>query len=219
MRVVAMLSDSLIMVAMRRTVGKDEKSSGRSIHSATISMRTESAIEVASPTSMRKAGIGRNSAVSMTTMPSAKKMSRPFRAVLEGMLSLIAILDTGHEGGAMRPGSRTLNLQACAKMGGGAVRSRTSGLPLASQRSKLAVQPFDPARLASLYRRNGLLSARQPEGDGKPVYLAPTDGYGGDLPGGRPDRNVQFSAGLPGPTADRRRAARQEQEIKRRHRQ
>ena len=80
MRVVAMLSDRRSMVAIKRMVGKDEKSSGRAIHSATIRISTDSAIEKARPTSIRKAGIGRNSTARMTTMPSAKKTSRPFLA-------------------------------------------------------------------------------------------------------------------------------------------
>ena len=93
MRVVAMLSDSRSIVAISRMVGKDEKSSGRWIHSATIRISTDSAIEKASPISIRKAGIGRNSTARMTTMPSAKKTSRPFLAGPRRaeMLSLIAI--------------------------------------------------------------------------------------------------------------------------------
>ena len=92
MRVVAMLRDSRSIVAMSSTVGNEEKSSGRWIHSATIRISTESAIEKARPMSMRKAGIGRNSTARMMTMPSAKKMSRPFLATAPGwMLSLIAI--------------------------------------------------------------------------------------------------------------------------------
>src|SRR3569832_904583 len=92
MRVVAMLSDSLSIVAMSSTVGKDEKSSGRWIHSATIRISTESAIEKARPISMRKAGIGRNSTARIKTKPSAKKTSRPFFATMpDGSGSLIAI--------------------------------------------------------------------------------------------------------------------------------
>ena len=79
-RVVAMLSDRRSIVAISRMVGKDEKSSGRWIHSATIRISTESAIEKARPMSIRKAGIGRNSTVRMKTMPIAKPTSRPFLA-------------------------------------------------------------------------------------------------------------------------------------------
>ena len=79
---VAMLSDSRSMVAISSTVGKDEKSSGRWIHSATIRISTDSAIEKARPMSMRKAGIGRNSTARMMTMPMAKKTSRPFLATV-----------------------------------------------------------------------------------------------------------------------------------------
>ena len=93
MRVVAMLSDSRSIVAISSTVGKDEKSSGRWIHSATIRISTESAIEKASPMSIRKAGIGRNSTARMMMMPMAKPTSRPFLATgLGAMLSLIAML-------------------------------------------------------------------------------------------------------------------------------
>ena len=48
-RVEAMFSASRNIVAMSSTVGKAEKSSGLSIHSPTIRIRTESAIERASP--------------------------------------------------------------------------------------------------------------------------------------------------------------------------
>ena len=68
-RVVAMLSDRRSIVAIRSTVGKDEKSSGRWIHSATIRISTENAIEKASPMSIRKAGIGRNRIDRMMMMP------------------------------------------------------------------------------------------------------------------------------------------------------
>ena len=74
---VAMLSDSLSMVAIRSTVGNEVKSIGRAIHSETIRIRTDKAIEKASPTSIRKAGMGRKRTARMTTTPSAKKMSRP----------------------------------------------------------------------------------------------------------------------------------------------
>src|SRR5262245_26676974 len=92
-RVVAMFSESRSIVAIRSTVGKDEKSSGRWIHSDTIRISTDSAIEKASPMSIRKDGIGRNSTARMTTMPMAKPTSRPFLAVacFGWMLSVIAI--------------------------------------------------------------------------------------------------------------------------------
>ncbi len=66
------------MVAISSTVGKAENSSGFWIQSATIRMRIDNAIEIASPRSMRNAGMGRNRIVRMTTMPSAKPMSRTF---------------------------------------------------------------------------------------------------------------------------------------------
>ncbi len=64
------------MVAISSTVGKDEKSSGRWIQSATMRMRTESAMEKASPTSTRTTGMGRNSTQRIDTMPNAKPTSR-----------------------------------------------------------------------------------------------------------------------------------------------
>ena len=76
-RVVAMLSASRSIVAISSTVGKAEKSSGLWIHSATIRISTDSAIENASPMSIRNAGSGRNSTVRMKTMPSAKPTSCP----------------------------------------------------------------------------------------------------------------------------------------------
>ena len=79
-RVVAMFSARRSSVATSSTVGKAEKSSGRSIHRATIRISTESAIEKASPMSMRKAGIGRKKIDRIATMPMAKPTSRPPRA-------------------------------------------------------------------------------------------------------------------------------------------
>jgi hypothetical protein len=57
--VVEMLSASLRIVATRSTVGKAENSSGLWIQSATIRMRTASAMESASPKSIMNAGTGR----------------------------------------------------------------------------------------------------------------------------------------------------------------
>ena len=70
-----MLSASRSIVAISSTVGKAEKSSGRWIHSATIRISTDSAIEKARPRSIRIGGIGRNRIVSMATMPTAKATS------------------------------------------------------------------------------------------------------------------------------------------------
>ena len=87
-RVVAMLSDRRSSVATSSTVGKAENSSGRSIHSATIRISTESAIDSASPMSIMKEGIGRKKIDRIATMPMAKPTSRPLRrgarAVLPG---------------------------------------------------------------------------------------------------------------------------------------
>ena len=77
MRVVAMLSDNRVMVAISRMVGKEEKSNGRWIHNATIRINTEKAMEKASPISIRNAGIGKNKIDRMITMPMAKVTSRP----------------------------------------------------------------------------------------------------------------------------------------------
>src|SRR3954447_8334823 len=74
-----MFSASRRIVAISNTVGKAEKSSGRWIHSATIKMRAESAIENARPRSIRNGGIGRNKIVSIGTIPPAKKASAPIR--------------------------------------------------------------------------------------------------------------------------------------------
>ena len=74
-----MLSARRSSVATSSTVGKAEKSSGRSIHSATIRISTDSAIEKARPMSIRKDGIGRKKIDRIATMPMAKPMSRPPR--------------------------------------------------------------------------------------------------------------------------------------------
>ena len=73
---VAMLSDSRSNVATRSTVGKAEKSSGLAIHKATMRISTDSAMDSASPRSIRKAGIGRKKTTRMPTMPAANAMSR-----------------------------------------------------------------------------------------------------------------------------------------------
>src|SRR6478735_4012782 len=78
-RVVATLSASRRIVAISSTVGKAEKSSGRWIHSATIRISADSAIEKARPRSIRIGGMGRNRIVSMATIPPAKKASAPNR--------------------------------------------------------------------------------------------------------------------------------------------
>ncbi len=75
-RVVAIDSARRIIVAISRTVGKAENSSGLSIHRATIRMRTASAMEKARPMSIRKVGIGRIRTPSIATTPMAKAMSR-----------------------------------------------------------------------------------------------------------------------------------------------
>ena len=67
------------MVAMSSTVGKDEKSSGRSIHNASISTSTDRAIEAARPMSMRTVGTGRNRMARIATTPPANSISRPAR--------------------------------------------------------------------------------------------------------------------------------------------
>ena len=72
-----MLSASRSIVAISSTVGKAENSSGFWIHSATIRISTESAIENASPMSIRIAGIGRNRTVRMKTIANAKPTSWP----------------------------------------------------------------------------------------------------------------------------------------------
>ncbi len=52
-------SDSRSIKDARRIVGKDEKSSGRSINNVSVKIRMASAKEAASPTSSTQAGIGR----------------------------------------------------------------------------------------------------------------------------------------------------------------
>src|SRR5581483_1607121 len=74
-RVVAMLSASRSRVAISRTVGNAEKSSGRWIHNATIRMSTASAMDSDRPMSITTPGSGRNSTVRMKTMPTAKPTS------------------------------------------------------------------------------------------------------------------------------------------------
>jgi hypothetical protein len=77
MRVVAMFIASRSIVAISRIVGNEENSSGRWIQSETIRIRTDRAIEKASPMSMRIGGSGRNRIARMATIPSAKPTSRP----------------------------------------------------------------------------------------------------------------------------------------------
>ena len=70
------------MVAISRTVGNAEKSSGRWIHNATMRMRTEKAIENDKPKSKINDGTGRNKTVKMTTMPAANPTSLPENLLL-----------------------------------------------------------------------------------------------------------------------------------------
>ena len=65
-RVEARLSDSRSIVASSSTVGKEEKSSGRSMNSATIRTSTEKVIESARPMSSTSGGSGRTSTESST---------------------------------------------------------------------------------------------------------------------------------------------------------
>ena len=89
-----MFSASRRIVAISNTVGKAEKSSGRWIHSATIKMRAESAIENARPRSIRTGGIGRNRIVSIATIPPAKKASAPIRRWAGGVA--VSVSAIGH---------------------------------------------------------------------------------------------------------------------------
>ncbi len=119
-RVVATLSDSRSSVAISSTVGKAENSSGRWIHSDTIRMSTENAIENARPMSIRIAGRGRNRTVRMTIMPAAKPISATLlRSTLPGMAATVAI-------GVLDPETWTRRLadQACVE-----VAKRRAGTP------------------------------------------------------------------------------------------
>jgi hypothetical protein len=92
-RVVAMLSDRRSSVATSRTVGNDENSSGFSIQSATMRISTESAIESASPRSMRSEGIGRKNTQRIRMIPSAKAISRrPCGAPVVGFARLAVVI-------------------------------------------------------------------------------------------------------------------------------
>ncbi len=93
-RVVATLSDNRSMVAISRTVGKAENSSGRWIHSETIRISTAKAMENARPTSIIIAGNGKNSTVRIVTMPTAKPMSRELliRFGVPGTATVVAML-------------------------------------------------------------------------------------------------------------------------------
>src|SRR5208337_2042054 len=122
-RVVEILSARRRTVATRSTVGKAENSSGFWIHSATIRMRTESAIDSARPKSIAIAGTGRKNKHRMRTMPTAKPMSLPPR--LAGAVG-IAVADMGHP---QAPGhgalEERLGGQACAR--GKEPRDRSGG--------------------------------------------------------------------------------------------
>ena len=119
-RVVAMFSERRSIVAISRMVGKEEKSSGRAIHSDTIRISTDSAMEQASPMSIRKDGIGRNRTQRMTTTPSAKNTSRPepfagADAVPAGIVPATAMVFRAQASGILR--SR-LGGKACARWDG-----------------------------------------------------------------------------------------------------
>ena len=112
-RVVAMLSASRNSVASSSTVGKAEKSSGLWIHSATMRMSTESAIENDRPMSMKVAGNGRNSTVRMKTMPMAKptSLAPPCSTALtlaaaDAAIVFLAWLCAEHGAGTLREGAQ-----------------------------------------------------------------------------------------------------------------
>src|SRR6266851_5405757 len=75
MRVEARLSARRSIVAISRTVGKVENSSGFWMNSATIRMRMDSVIEIARLKSSSQDGIGRMSTMRMATTPSASAIS------------------------------------------------------------------------------------------------------------------------------------------------
>ena len=95
-RVEATFSDSRSMVTTSNSVGKELKSSGRGIHSATIRISTDSDREIARPKSRITGGSGTKSTASTSVTPSAKATSRLRRprankAPRAVMLSVLAI--------------------------------------------------------------------------------------------------------------------------------
>src|SRR5690606_34085604 len=82
-RVEARLSARRSMVAMRRTVGKELKSSGFVINRQVIRITTEKVIEMARLKSSSQLGIGRIRTMRMQTTPSARPISlRPTACVM-----------------------------------------------------------------------------------------------------------------------------------------
>ena len=92
-RVVATLKASRSIVTMSRIVGKDENSSGRFTHSATMRISTAAAIEKARPASISRGGSGRNSTARISTIPAAKPMSVRPASRLSGRPPLV-VCDT-----------------------------------------------------------------------------------------------------------------------------
>src|SRR6266568_109559 len=91
-RVVPILSASRRIVASRSTVGKAENSSGRLIQSDTIRINADSAIETASPRSIRIGGIGKIRIVTIVTIPRANSTSlSSSRRAPAGITSAFAI--------------------------------------------------------------------------------------------------------------------------------
>src|SRR5262245_54747977 len=122
-RVVAIFSDRRVMVAISKMVGNEENSSGFWIHNATIRISTEKAIEKASPISMRKGGIGRNSTHRMTRMPRGKPTSRMLGVTLGSAIAGGCAIDRfrlfmrgGKRQGRLPNSNRQLNGEACAKV-------------------------------------------------------------------------------------------------------
>ncbi len=130
-RVVAMFSASRVIVAISRMVGKDEKSSGFWIHSETIRISTEKAIEKASPISIRNGGIGRKRMQMMPMMPRAKPTSRRLGATFGrgsagGCAMTIPSLHERRRTCGPPNSDRELNGEACAKVAqSGSTQSRT----------------------------------------------------------------------------------------------
>ena len=91
-----MFIDNRNIVAMSKIVGNDEKSKGRAIHSETIKIKTESAIEMERPMSIKTVGIGRKRMARMNTTPPANRTSRPLLEVEVSTASTAAILNRHH---------------------------------------------------------------------------------------------------------------------------
>src|SRR5277367_4262852 len=156
--VVEMLSASRRIVATRSTVGKAENSSGLWIQSATIRIRTASAIDSARPKSIMNAGTGRKNRHRIRTMPTAKAISLPPRLAADAAptaINDITALALWAPPAWRAPYRWRLGGEACARIEGWEIKTRRHGVPHDLPGPRACRQEPSAHDVLSLLRRCG----------------------------------------------------------------